>query len=41
MATATPALVEHHLVAGTIAGLASTGLLFPLDLIKTHYQVSA
>lgn len=34
-----PARVEDHLVAGTIAGLTSTGLLFPLDLIKTHYQV--
>lgn len=34
-----PARVEDHLLAGTIAGLTSTGLLFPLDLIKTHYQV--
>ena len=34
-----PARVEDHLIAGTIAGLTSTGLLFPLDLIKTHYQV--
>lgn len=31
--------VGNHLLAGTVAGLASTGLLFPLDLIKTHYQV--
>lgn len=34
-----PARVEDHLLAGTLAGLTSTGLLFPLDLIKTHYQV--
>lgn len=33
------ARVEDHLIAGTIAGLTSTSLLFPLDLIKTHYQV--
>ena len=27
------------LAAGLTAGLTSTTLLFPLDLIKTHYQV--
>lgn len=34
-----PSRVEDHLVAGTIAGLTSTAILFPLDLLKTHYQV--
>lgn len=37
--TAGPSRIEDHLIAGTLAGLTSTGLLFPLDLIKTHYQV--
>mmetsp|Transcript_24229 Transcript_24229/g.41052 ORF Transcript_24229/g.41052 Transcript_24229/m.41052 type:complete len:357 (+) Transcript_24229:65-1135(+) len=29
----------EHLVAGTLAGLVSTTLLFPLDTIKVRYQV--
>jgi len=33
------ARVEDHLIAGTVAGLTSTVALFPLDLLKTHYQV--
>ncbi|KAG5186102.1 folate transporter, partial [Tribonema minus] len=28
----------HHLIAGTVAGVTSTTALYPLDLIKTHYQ---
>jgi solute carrier family 25 (mitochondrial folate transporter), member 32 len=30
---------RSHLIAGTTAGVASTGLLYPLDLVKTRYQV--
>ena len=29
----------HHLIAGTSAGLASTSVLYPLELIKTRMQV--
>lgn len=29
----------HHLVAGTTAGLVTTAALYPLDLVKTRYQV--
>ena len=29
----------HHLIAGTTAGLATTGTLYPLELIKTRMQV--
>lgn len=28
----------HHLIAGTSAGLVTTAVLYPLDLIKTRYQ---
>lgn len=29
----------HHLIAGTSAGVATTVALYPLDLVKTRYQV--
>lgn len=31
----------HHLIAGTSAGLVTTAALYPLDLVKTRYQVTA
>lgn len=31
---------EEHLIAGTLAGLISTASLYPLDLIKSRYQVN-
>lgn len=31
----------HHLIAGTSAGLVTTAALYPLDLVKTRYQVIA
>ena len=30
----------HHLIAGTSAGLVTTAALYPLDLVKTRYQVT-
>ena len=30
----------HHLIAGTSAGLVTTVALYPLDLVKTRYQVT-
>ena len=30
---------QQHLVAGTVAGGVSTAALYPLDLVKTRYQV--
>lgn len=32
--------IQEHLIAGAIAGLVSTALLHPLDLIKVRYQVN-
>lgn len=29
----------HHLIAGTTAGVVTTTALYPLDLVKTRYQV--
>lgn len=29
----------HHLIAGTMGGLASTACLYPLELVKTRMQV--
>ncbi|CAN0126350.1 unnamed protein product [Ascophyllum nodosum] len=29
----------HHLIAGTTAGVVTTAALYPLDLVKTRYQV--
>lgn len=29
----------HHLIAGTTAGVMTTAALYPLDLVKTRYQV--
>ncbi|CAM9614093.1 unnamed protein product [Discosporangium mesarthrocarpum] len=34
-----PRYGSHHLIAGTMAGLLTTASLYPLDLVKTRYQV--
>ncbi|CAN0157483.1 unnamed protein product [Ascophyllum nodosum] len=31
----------HHLIAGTAAGVVTTAAPYPLDLVKTRYQVRA